>query len=181
MACFKTVPQTRAAVSHWLCLGMSFEFDCISRILHVRHRGRVPTVEVRRHLYHNSIPPVWSFWGWANQGPPFAHTASRSGGQLKTWAILTWIPQSSATCDGERTGWESLPSSYGSIQLVMPAQPVPCECRHKFVWLNGRSYQYFSCNFGEQGLCTVYMQDSYDPVNMTENPYDCTVAKQRTL
>ncbi len=101
----------------------AFDIDSIRRILRVRHRDCVPSVELRRRLCLTSIPALLvqrrlRWFGHAARHPESyfikdlllptqPHTwRRRAGGQLKTRSTWNRSPdrESSATHDGERTG-----------------------------------------------------------------------------
>ncbi len=103
----------------------AFENDSIYRILRVRRRDRVSSVELRRRLCLTSIPARlvpkrFRWFGHASRRPdgelikdlclptPPRTWRRQAGRQLKTWATTIKADlkprDSSATYDGERTG-----------------------------------------------------------------------------
>ncbi len=82
-----------------------FDYDSIRRILRVRRRDCVPSVELRLRLSLTSIPTAHTRRPNGEHGPkdllqPTLPRTWRIGGQLKTWT--TTICESSAMHGGER-------------------------------------------------------------------------------
>ncbi len=117
------------------------------------YRDRVPLVKLRRRLCLTSTPALLvqrmlRWFGHAARRPegelikdlllptPPRTWRRRTGGQLKTWAGLE--PLFAPRVFGEsrwRKDWvivSSESSETWSTQLVMPTQPAPSECRHKY-------------------------------------------------
>ncbi len=110
-----------------------FDNDSIHRILRVRHRDCVPSVELRRRLRLTSIPALLvqrrlRWFGHAARRPEGElimgnHDQGRRGTALRTASLVS----------SHRTAEPGVPpSETKSTQLVMPAQPAPGECRRKY-------------------------------------------------
>ncbi len=132
-----------------------FANDSIRRILHVRRRDCMSSVELWGGLCLTSrlallVQRRLCWFGHAARRPegelikelilptPPPTWRRRTGGKLKTpETTIKADPLPTATQDGERTGWKCLASSHRTVeprmpqyamwstQLVMPVQPAP--------------------------------------------------------
>ncbi len=125
----------------------AFDNDSIRRILRVRRRDCVPSVELRRRhcsckagsaglVVLQGVPKV----SWSRTFP-FPHRLARGAGELEasrrrgqSLSRKTWSP--SPDHDGERNGWKSLVSSH---RTVYPRCEFHWWCHHSEQWANIKS------------------------------------------